>query len=49
MELHCHNVFSNYMNDSPRIPFDCGVTIEDQLSLAHEKKMMSCSLLIITL
>jgi hypothetical protein len=27
------------MNDSPRIPFDCGVTIEDQLYLAHEKKI----------
>ncbi len=39
MELHCHNVFSNYMNDSPRIPFDCGVTIEDQLYLAYEKKI----------
>lgn len=39
MELHCHNVFSNYMNDSPRIPFDCGVSIEDQLYLAYEKKI----------
>jgi predicted metal-dependent phosphoesterase TrpH len=27
------------MNDSPRIPFDCGVSIEDQLYLAHEKKI----------
>jgi predicted metal-dependent phosphoesterase TrpH len=27
------------MNDSPRIPFDCGVTIEDQLYLAHEKNI----------
>ncbi|HEY6659160.1 MAG TPA: PHP-associated domain-containing protein [Nitrososphaeraceae archaeon] len=27
------------MNDSPRIPFDCGVTIEDQLYLAYEKKI----------
>lgn len=39
MELHCHNVFSNNMNDSPRIPFDCGVSIEDQLYLAYEKKI----------
>jgi hypothetical protein len=27
------------MNDSPRIPFDCGVTIEDQLYLAYEKRI----------
>jgi predicted metal-dependent phosphoesterase TrpH len=27
------------MNDSPRIPFDCGVTIQDQLYLAYEKKI----------
>ena len=39
MELHCHNVFSNNMNGSPRVPFDCGVTVEDQLLLAHEKKI----------
>lgn len=39
MELHCHNVFSNNMNSSPRIPFDCGVNIEDQLMLAYEKKI----------
>ncbi|HET9807460.1 MAG TPA: PHP-associated domain-containing protein [Nitrososphaeraceae archaeon] len=39
MELHCHNVFSNNMNGSPRVPFDCGVTVEDQLLLADEKKI----------
>jgi predicted metal-dependent phosphoesterase TrpH len=39
MELHCHNVFSNNMNGSPRVPFDCGVTVEDQLLLAYEKKI----------
>ncbi len=39
MELHCHNVFSNNMNSSPRIPFDCGVDVEDQLLLAYEKKI----------
>jgi len=27
------------MNDSPRIPFDCGVSIEDQLYLAYKKKI----------
>ncbi len=30
-ELHCHNIFSNYRNGSRRMPFDCGITIEDQL------------------
>lgn len=39
MELHCHNVFSNNMNGSPRVPFDCGVTVEDQLFLAYEKNI----------
>ena len=39
MELHCHNVFSNNMNGSPRVPFDCGVSVEDQLFLAYEKKI----------
>src|SRR5215203_3962530 len=39
MELHCHNVFSNNMNGSPRVPFDCGVSVEDQLLLAYEKKI----------
>ena len=39
MELHCHNVFSNNMNNSPRISFDCGVSVEDQLLLAYEKKI----------
>jgi len=27
------------MNSSPRIPYDCGVTIEDQLMLAYAKKI----------
>lgn len=39
MELHCHNVFSNNMNSSPRIPYDCGVTLEDQLISAYTKKI----------
>ncbi|HEY7506142.1 MAG TPA: PHP domain-containing protein [Nitrososphaera sp.] len=36
-ELHCHNVFSNYRNSSVRLPFDCGITIEDQLQAALDK------------
>jgi predicted metal-dependent phosphoesterase TrpH len=27
------------MNGSPRVPFDCGVSVEDQLFLAYEKKI----------
>jgi predicted metal-dependent phosphoesterase TrpH len=36
-ELHCHNLFSNYQNSSVRIPFDCGIMIEDQLNAALQK------------
>jgi predicted metal-dependent phosphoesterase TrpH len=36
-ELHCHNTFSNYQNGSARMPFDCGVRLEDQLQAALEK------------
>jgi predicted metal-dependent phosphoesterase TrpH len=30
-ELHCHNLFSNYQNSSVKLPFDCGISIQDQL------------------
>lgn len=33
-ELHCHNLFSNYQNSSVRLPFDCGISMEDQLNAA---------------
>lgn len=33
-ELHCHNTFSNHRNGSPRMPFDCGVEMADQLDRA---------------
>lgn len=36
-ELHCHNMFSNYQNSSVRLPFDCGIRIEDQLQAALDK------------
>lgn len=36
-ELHCHNLFSNYQNSSARLPFDCGIGIEDQLNAALQK------------
>jgi predicted metal-dependent phosphoesterase TrpH len=33
-ELHCHNIYSNYRNNSDRIPFDCGVSIQEQFDSA---------------
>jgi predicted metal-dependent phosphoesterase TrpH len=36
-ELHCHNLYSNYQNSSVRLPFDCGIRIEDQLNAALQK------------
>lgn len=38
-ELHCHNTYSNFMNCSTRVPFDCGVSIEQQLYLAYKKEI----------
>ncbi len=39
VETHCHNVFSNQKNYSSRMPFDCGVTIEEQLEIAYRQKI----------
>jgi predicted metal-dependent phosphoesterase TrpH len=39
VETHCHNVFSNHKNYSSRMPFDCGVTIEEQLEKAYHQKI----------
>jgi predicted metal-dependent phosphoesterase TrpH len=39
VETHCHNVFSNHNNYLSRIPFDCGVTIEEQMENAHLQKV----------
>lgn len=38
-ELHCHNTFSNYRNGSSKMPFDCGITIEEQLEAVLAKKI----------
>ena len=35
VETHCHNVFSNFKNYPSRLPYDCGVTIEEQLENAY--------------
>jgi predicted metal-dependent phosphoesterase TrpH len=39
VENHCHNVFSNHKNHLSRLPFDCGVTIEEQLENAYLQKI----------
>jgi predicted metal-dependent phosphoesterase TrpH len=39
VETHCHNVFSNHNNYLSRLPFDCGVTLEEQLENAHLQKL----------
>jgi predicted metal-dependent phosphoesterase TrpH len=36
VELHCHNEFSNFQLGISETPFDCGVTIRDQLEQAHK-------------
>ena len=35
-ELHCHNSFSNFRLGKEEPPFDCNVTIRDQLERANE-------------
>jgi predicted metal-dependent phosphoesterase TrpH len=39
VETHCHNVFSNHNNYLSRLPFDCGVTLEEQLENAALQKI----------
>ena len=34
-ELHCHNSFSNFHLGAGEPPYDCDVTIRDQLERAH--------------
>ena len=36
IELHCHNEFSNFQLGPKETPFDCGVTIKEQLEKAYE-------------
>ncbi|HEY7570843.1 MAG TPA: PHP-associated domain-containing protein [Nitrososphaeraceae archaeon] len=38
-ELHCHNIYSNYRNNSDRIPFDCGVSIQEQFERAFVQEL----------
>jgi hypothetical protein len=34
-ELHCHNLFSNFQLDQSEPPYDCGITVAEQLEQAH--------------
>lgn len=36
IELHCHNEFSNFQLGPKETPYDCGVTVLQQLDKAHE-------------
>jgi len=36
IELHCHNEFSNFQLGSKETPYDCGVTIQEQLEKTRE-------------
>jgi len=36
IELHCHNKFSNFQLGPRETPYDCGVTISEQLEKAYE-------------
>jgi len=36
IELHCHNEFSNFQLGPKETPYDCGVTIKEQLEKAYE-------------
>ena len=36
IELHCHNEFSNFQLGPKETPYDCGVTIGEQLEKAYE-------------
>lgn len=35
-ELHCHNEFSNFQLGPKETPYDCGITIKDQLEMAYK-------------
>ncbi len=36
VELHCHNEFSNFQLGIKETPYDCGVTIQEQLEQAYK-------------
>ncbi len=38
-ELHCHNEFSNFQLGPKETPYDCGVTIANQLDMAYQNNL----------
>jgi predicted metal-dependent phosphoesterase TrpH len=36
IELHCHNEFSNFQLGPKETPYDCGVTVKEQLDKAYD-------------
>ncbi len=34
-ELHCHNKFSNFQLGLKETPYDCGISIEEQIEQAY--------------
>lgn len=39
VELHCHNEFSNFQLGVKETPYDCGVTIQEQLEQAYKTRL----------
>ncbi len=39
IELHCHNEFSNFQLGPKETPYDCGVTIKEQLEKAYDANL----------
>lgn len=39
VELHCHNEFSNFQLGPKETPYDCGVTVNEQLQKAYEMNL----------
>ncbi|MGI0046466.1 MAG: PHP-associated domain-containing protein [Nitrosotalea sp.] len=38
-ELHCHNEFSNFQLGVKETPYDCGITVQEQLEQAYKSKL----------
>ncbi len=38
-ELHCHNEFSNFQLGVKETPYDCGITVQEQLEQAYKTKL----------
>lgn len=38
-EMHCHNEFSNFQLGVKETPYDCGITVQEQLEQAYKTKL----------